>query len=62
MKKLFLILLLLLQIPTIFGQNQSEDPSSKKLSEPGTWIKTGIRNGFSVRMEKSTTIIKIFLK
>ena len=35
MKKLFLILLLLLQMPTIFGQNQSEDPSSKKII--GTW-------------------------
>ncbi|PIF29882.1 hypothetical protein CLU81_0266 [Flavobacterium sp. 9] len=35
MKKLFLILLLVLQIPTIFGNNQDEDPSSKKII--GTW-------------------------
>jgi hypothetical protein len=35
MKRLFLILVLLLQIPTISGQNQSEDPSSKKII--GTW-------------------------
>ncbi|TPG40898.1 hypothetical protein [Flavobacterium pectinovorum] len=35
MKKLFLILLLLLQFPTIFGNNQEEDPSSKKII--GTW-------------------------
>jgi len=35
MKKLFLILLLLLQIPTISGKNESEDPSSKKII--GTW-------------------------
>ena len=35
MKKLFFVLLLLLQIPTTFGNNQSEDPSSKKII--GTW-------------------------
>ncbi|MCD0470538.1 hypothetical protein [Flavobacterium sp. JAS] len=35
MKKLFLILILLLQIPTTFGNNQNEDPSSKKII--GTW-------------------------
>ncbi|WP_316632332.1 hypothetical protein [uncultured Flavobacterium sp.] len=35
MKKLFLILLLLLQIPAMSGKNQTEDPSSKKII--GTW-------------------------
>lgn len=35
MKKLFLVLLLVLQIPVTFGNNQSEDPSSKKIV--GTW-------------------------
>lgn len=35
MKKLFLILFFLVQIPAIFGNNQQEDPSSKKII--GTW-------------------------
>lgn len=35
MRKLFLILLLLLQFPTIFGNNQEQDPSSKRII--GTW-------------------------
>lgn len=35
MKKLFLVLLLVLQIPVTFGNNQSEDSSSKKIV--GTW-------------------------
>ena len=42
MKKLFLILLLLVQIPTVFGQNQSEDPTSKKII--GTWFMDKNRN------------------
>lgn len=42
MKKLFLILLLLIQIPAIFGNNQSEDPSSKKII--GTWYTDANRN------------------
>lgn len=42
MKKLFLILLLVLQIPTIFGNNQDEDPSSKKII--GTWYNNANRN------------------
>lgn len=42
MKKLFLILLLLIQIPTVFGQNQSEDPTSKKII--GTWFMDKNRN------------------
>lgn len=42
MKKLFLILLLLIQIPTVFGQNQSEDPTSKKII--GTWFMDRNRN------------------
>lgn len=42
MKKLFIILLLLLQVPTIFGNNQTEDPSSKKII--GTWYIDGNRN------------------
>ncbi|UTN03303.1 hypothetical protein L0669_18450 [Flavobacterium bizetiae] len=42
MKKLFLILLLLIQIPTVFGQNQSEDPTSKKII--GTWYMDKNRN------------------
>lgn len=35
MKKLLLILLLLVQVSTIFGKNQDPDPSSKKIV--GTW-------------------------
>lgn len=35
MKKLFLILLLLLQFSVVFAQNQTEDPSSKKII--GSW-------------------------
>lgn len=42
MKKLFLILLILIQIPTVFGQNQSEDPTSKKII--GTWFMDKNRN------------------
>lgn len=42
MKKLFFILLLLLQIPTIAGNSQSEDPSSKKII--GTWYADTNRN------------------
>jgi|GEM_PF-959512 len=42
MKKLLLILLLLVQIPTVFGQNQSEDPTSKKII--GTWYVNSNRN------------------
>lgn len=42
MKKLFLILLLLVQIPTVFGHNQSEDPTSKKII--GTWFMDKNRN------------------
>ncbi|WP_428232370.1 hypothetical protein [Flavobacterium sp.] len=42
MKKLFLILLLLLQIPTIFGNNQTQDSSSKKIV--GTWYNDANRN------------------
>lgn len=42
MKKLFLILLLLIQIPTVFGQNQSEDPTLKKII--GTWFMDKNRN------------------
>lgn len=42
MKKLFLLLMILLQIPAISGQNQSEDPSSKKII--GTWFMDKNRN------------------
>lgn len=42
MKKLFLILLLVLQIPVIFGNNQDEDPSSKKII--GTWYNDANRS------------------
>lgn len=42
MKKLFLILMLLIQIPTVFGQNESEDPTSKKII--GTWFMDKNRN------------------
>lgn len=42
MKKLFLILLLLLQIPSILGNNQNEDPSSKKII--GIWYMDRNRN------------------
>ncbi|MDA6068239.1 hypothetical protein NJT12_01280 [Flavobacterium sp. AC] len=42
MKKLFLVMLLLLQIATIFGQNQNQDPSSKKII--GTWYVDANRN------------------
>ncbi|SNR44163.1 hypothetical protein [Flavobacterium sp. ov086] len=42
MKKLFLILLLLLQIPAISGNNQSEDPSSKKIV--GNWYNNSDHN------------------
>lgn len=42
MKKLFIILLLILQIPTTFANPQSEDPSSKKII--GTWYSDGNRS------------------
>jgi hypothetical protein len=42
MKKLFLILLLLSQIPTAFGNNQNEDPTSKKII--GYWYMNENRN------------------
>ena len=42
MKKLFVILLLILQIPVTFGNNQNEDPSSKKII--GTWYTDGNRS------------------
>lgn len=42
MKKLFLILLLMLQIPIIFGNNHSQDPSSKTIV--GTWYADANRN------------------
>lgn len=42
MKKLFLVLLLVLQIPVTFGNNQSEDPSSKKIV--GTWYTNANRS------------------
>lgn len=42
MKKLFLISLFLLQLSVVFGQNQVEDPSSKKII--GTWYADANRN------------------
>ncbi|CAA9196567.1 hypothetical protein [Flavobacterium collinsii] len=42
MKKLLLIFLLLLQIPTISGNNQSQDSSAKRIV--GTWFADANRN------------------
>lgn len=42
MKKLFLILLFLLQISAVFAQNQVDEPSSKKII--GTWYNDANRN------------------
>jgi len=42
MKKLFIILLLLWQVPAIFGSSQTQEPSSKRII--GTWYVDGNRN------------------
>lgn len=42
MKKLFIILLLLWQIPAIFGSSQTQEPSSKRIV--GTWYVDANRN------------------
>ncbi|MEG2101731.1 hypothetical protein [Flavobacterium sp. FlaQc-28] len=42
MKRLFLVLLMLLQFPLSFGNNQTEEPSSQKII--GTWYADRNRN------------------